>query len=540
MKLQYPVLTLFIVFIIGFGLINLLKESLEVAPWVKKGAEDGRLVAHTKNSTRLTGENAEELHAWLQSAIPYEEARTADFAPDRENWQDFYHQSGKLNPQPKHVVVVAGGGLLSLQWAAPALFYAFYEGSPVVYYNDGILTGDVDYKNLPAYIIGPEDLIPPDIEDQFTDVKRITAGSPQKLAIKLAKYRDEDTGFGWGREPGRKNGYFHFVVTVPDDVLNGLAALPYAGSNSATLLYAENNGGISGELDTYAFSLRADWFVTPSEGPFRHFWIVSDKISYAAQSRLDFAVEKAEYASMGPVALGDTEALLLILILWGIASAVFVWIHSLYHLHMVKMPVKIAWVLGSLLLPVLGPVLYINSYRRPSLQTEKGEWQWLRTHNQQSAAATMMSFGYGATMMIAVGFLFVWFGFPLVFGNWTEGPFFWLGAGMTIMMIGMYVVPVLLAWWLVQYPMKKMMMPGMSGKQASKMALITAAVSMLAVSLGMMTSSWLLLMEKFPMMPAEDDVLWFGSMWLASFAGFLVAWPINWILIKKHLKPGNL
>jgi hypothetical protein len=166
--------------------------------------------------------------------------------------------------------------------------------------------------------------------------------------------------------------------------------------------------------------------------------------------------------------------------------------------------------------------------------------RWIRTHNQQSAAATIMSFGYGATMMIAVGFLFVWFGFPLVFSEWIEGPFFWLGAGMTIMMISMYIIPVLLAWRLVQYPMKKMMMPGMPDKKISKMAFITAALSMLAVSLGMMTSAWLLLMRKFPMMPAEDDVLWFGSMWLASFIGFLVAWPLNWILIRKHLKPGNV
>jgi hypothetical protein len=540
MKLSFPILTFFIVFILSFGLINTIKESLEVAPFIKEGADEGRLFAHMKNATRLVHENAAELHNYLQTAVPYPEAKTTVTAPSADNWQQFFLQSQKLHSQPRHVIIVPGGDIKELKWAAPALFYAYFHGSPVLFFAEGELSGNVEYKNLKAFIIGPEDLIPKEVENQFEQVKRITARSPQHLAIKLAKYRNEETEFGWGRVAGRENGYFHFIVTIPDDALHGLAALPFARSNNATLLYAENDGGISGALDNYAFSQRSDWFVTPSEGPFRHFWIVSNRISYAAQARLDFAVEKAEYASMGPVALGDTEALLLILILWGIASALFVWIHSLYTLPMVTMPVKIGWVLGSLLLPLLGPVLYINAYRRPAIKKKKGDMRWIRTHNQQSAAATIMSFGYGATMMIAVGFLFVWFGFPLVFSEWIEGPFFWLGAGMTIMMISMYIIPVLLAWRLVQYPMKKMMMPGMPDKKISKMAFITAALSMLAVSLGMMTSAWLLLMRKFPMMPAEDDVLWFGSMWLASFIGFLVAWPLNWILIRKHLKPGNV
>jgi len=540
MKWSYPILAFAVLFIIGFGLVNLIKEDLELAPWAESSAEEGRLMAHTKNVTRLVNAGAADLHAYIQTAVPYADAKTASMAPSEKNWQVFFTQSLKINPWAKHAILVPGGSQEALQWAVPALFYAYYYGSPVLFYENEKPDGTEKYADLPVYIIGPNELIPDEIENQFQQAVRITAETPQKLALKIAQYRDEDTEFGWGRTADRENGYFHYVITTPDDALTGLAALPYARSNNATLLYANEDGGISGALDAYAFSQRADWFVTPSEGPFRHFWLVSNRISYAAQGRLDFAVEKAAYASMGAVALGESEALLLLLVLWGIASALFVGIHSLYTLPMVKMPVKIGWVLASLLLPVLGPVLYINSYRRPAEEIVEGDWRWMRTHNQQSAAATVMSFGYGATMMVAVGFLFVWFGFPLVFGEWIEGPFFWLGAGMTIMMITMYVIPVLLAWRMVQYPMKKMMMPGMKDKQISKMALITAAVSMLAVSLGMMSSAWLLLMEKWPMMPKEDDTLWFASMWLASFIGFLIAWPLNWIFIRKQLKPGNV
>ncbi|MDX5482981.1 MAG: DUF4396 domain-containing protein [Hymenobacteraceae bacterium] len=541
MKWTYPIVAFFTVLVIGFGLVNLIKEDLEVAPWAEMGAEEGRLYAHTKNVTRLVSAGAADLHAYLKTAIPYPEAATTDMAPKENNWEEFFQQSLKLNPAPKHMVLVPGGSKEALQWALPALYYAYFYGSPVMFVNEGRLSGNATrYQHLKAYLIGPEELLPDAAADGFQAWERITANTPHRLAVELAKYRDEQAEFGWGRPNDRQNGYFHYVVTTPHDALQGLAALPYARSNNATLLYTEEDGGLPGVVDSYVWGQRSDWFVSPSEGPFRHFWLVSNRVSYAAQSRLDFAVEKAEYPSMGPIALGDMEALLLLLVVWGVASAIFVWVHATFTLPMVKMPIKIAWGLSSLLLPVLGPVLYLNAYRKPTWKTEKGEWRWLRPHSLQSATATAMGFGYGATLMVAIGFLFVWFGFPIFFPEWMEGTFFWLGAGMPIMMIAMYVLAVLTAWLLAQYPMKKSMMPNMPDKKVYKMALITTAVSMLAVSLGMMTGTWYMLMSKIPMMPKEDDVLWFGSVWLASFVGFLIAWPLNWLMISKKLKPGNV
>lgn len=86
-----------------------------------------------------------------------------------------------------------------------------------------------------------------------------------------------------------------------------------------------------------------------------------------------------------------------------------------------------------------------------------------------------MGFGCGAPLMIAVGFLFVWFGFPIFFPMWMDGAFFWLGAGMPLMMLGMYVFSVLIVWPMVQYPMKQMM-TDMPEKKQLKMAFITTAL----------------------------------------------------------------
>lgn len=541
MKWTYPIVAFAVVTVIGFGLVNLIKESLELAPWADKGAEQGRLIAHTKNVTRLVAADAADLHAYIKTSIPYKEAATAAEPPDESNWEDFFLQSLRVTDQSRHVLILPGGGKEALQWSLPAMYYAFYYGSPVLFVRDGSLTNRPEkYSKLKAFLIGPGELVPDQLGDGFADWERLTAASPHKLAIKLAEFRDQDTEFGWGRIHDRYEGYFNYVVTTPHDALMGLAALPYAKSNNASLLYAKEDGGLPADLDRYAFSLRSDWFVTPSEGPFRHFWLVSNRISYAAQSRLDFSVEKADYPSMGPIGLGDTEALLMIFVIWGVASAIFVWIHATFTLPMVMPSIKIAWGLTSLLLPVLGPILYLRSYRHPTQKTPEGTFHWLRSPAMQSATATAMGFGYGATLMVAVGFLFVWFGFPIFYGEWISGPFFWLGAGMPIMMIAMYVFAVLIAWWLVQYPMKMAMMPGMPNGKLIQMAFVTTALSMLVVSLGMMSGSWYMLMKHFPMMPKEDDILWFSSLWLASFAGFLVAWPFNWLFIRNQLKPGNV
>ena len=46
------------------------------------------------------------------------------------------------------------------------------------------------------------------------------------------------------------------------------------------------------------------------------------------------------------------------------------------------------------------------------------------------------------------------------------------------------------------------------------------------------------LFRTLTMMPKEDDLLWFGSMWLASSIGFLIAWPLNYPMVRLRMKPG--
>ena len=538
-RLTYPLVAGIVLLVIGFGLLRTLKEAVEVAPLVHEGPARGRLLLHTKNVSRISG-SSEEIYQTVQRAIQYPQAKGVQYPPTPENWERYVLESIQIQDNPQHLILLPAGDQQALQWALPGIFYARWYGSPTVLVGpQGPLNPEVleQYPDLPRYALAAEHVLPGEALRGLGDFERIAGSDWYDHAVKLAEYRNEETEMGWGREHERRTGYFHYVVTAPNDALNGLAALPYAVTNNATLLYSANNGGIPSALDRYMFAQRTDWMITPSEGPFRHFWVVSDLLSYTGQGRLDFSIEKAEYASMGAVALGDLEALLLVWILLGIATAFFVMIHSSYHLPAAGVPMKIAWGLACLLLPVFGAWLYFSAYRRPWWKDDNGMTHWLRPQSIQAASATVMGFGYGATLMIAVGYIFAYFGFPLFFPVWLSESIFWLGAGMPLMMIGMYVFAVLVAWPLVQYPMKQMM--GMPKKKARWMSLKVTALSMLSVSLGMMTLSWVMMMWKIPMMPHEDDILWFGSLWVASLIGFFVAWPLNWLMVRGQLKPGN-
>jgi hypothetical protein len=84
------------------------------------------------------------------------------------------------------------------------------------------------------------------------------------------------------------------------------------------------------------------------------------------------------------------------------------------------------------------------------------------------------------------------------------------------------------------------MMRGAIPREAAWRTLGVTSLSMAAVSLGMMTTAWWMLMAHSPMMPKEDQILWFGSMWLASSIGFVIAWPLNWPMVRARLKTGAM
>ena len=534
-KVLAPGLFALIALILAFGLLYTADKNLKIAPELSSAAQ-GRLHAHAKNATWLGGE-PERVGDAVAGAVLPDDPDALQALP-----REWRARILALTPEPAaqhdYLVILPGAGEDAMAWALPGAYWAVYARAPVLFAGrDGLAPDDLELAaglGLPVYLLAPEHLVSGEVAGQLggrVPLRRIAGGDPESHALELARFRDEETGFGWGRVYEERYGYFHYVIASLSDTDSALAALPLAYTNAATLLFATPAGGFSPRLDNYLWQQRSDWFTTPSEGPFRHFWIAGDGLSYAALARADLAVEKADYPARGPAALGPLDAAAIAFLSLGAAGALLVLFHSRRFAPEVMMGMRIAWTGTALVLPVLGVWLYLAA--NDPLPDK-------RTQAQQTAAATAMGFGYGAPLMIAIGYGFVWFGMPNFYGEWTGGPLYLLGSGMLLMMIAMYVFAVLLAGPLAQFPMRSMMKKKMSDRAVFWMSMKVTALSMAAVSLGMMSMTWWTFKYHLPMMPKEDEILWFGVMWLASSVGFLAAWPLNWPMITRGLKMGSM
>jgi hypothetical protein len=236
---------------------------------------------------------------------------------------------------------------------------------------------------------------------------------------------------------------------------------------------------------------------------------------------------------MKGVGMSGMDMLASVWIALGLASALWIALHETRFLPHQLWIMRLAWPLLALMIGPFGILLYVLAYRRPVMH--HGEMvMWDRPPWLQALVATASSVGFGGTLMVATGFLITFFGMPLIP---LEGPLFWLGAPMVLVMIANYVVTVLIAWPLFQTPMLAMF-HGRPYRAALWQALPIVLVSMTSVSLAMFPGMWWLMMWNLPMMPKEENILWFGVMFFTVFLGFLISWPFNEVLIRRRLKGG--
>lgn len=544
-------LAVMIVLVLAYAITQTIYEDVVVAPWAQSGGT-GRLHPYAKNVVRVGGTAADVQRAIARAveldtaaaASPPMPAAPAPGAAALAQWQQAIVAQIRPAAQPTHVVALAADGTDAPAWALPGAYWAAYAGAPVVFVGrDSLSSAAADAvrrARVPVYVLAPASLVSDRVLAALARIAptvRVAGHDLAAHAVAVAEYRDEKTGVGWGRDHGARTGYFDFVISAPSEANQAIAALPLAREDAATFLFSGDDGGLPAATDRYVWSQQADWFVTPAETPYREFWVVGDRLSYASVGRLDLAVEKSAYLTMGEVALGPLEALAIAFIALGVAGALLVLVHGQRFLPDVMPTIRVAWGLTALVVPVLGVILYFAAYRRPLLNPGKPMPKWLRPPAIQAAAATAMGFGYGAPLMIAIAWLFGYFGLPLFFGSWADGWQFVFGAGMPQMMFWMYVLAVVISWLLMMIPMRAMMSKKAPGDVAG-LALGVMSLGMAVVSLGMMAGAWWLMMSKNPMMPKEDDIMWLGTFWFAATLGFLVAWPLNWPMVRTRIKSG--
>lgn len=282
------------------------------------------------------------------------------------------------------------------------------------------------------------------------------------------------------------------------------------------------------------WSQRAAFWVTPSEGPFHHFWVLGDetRISFPAQGQADYAVEIGPYRMKG-AGMAGMDMLAAAWIALGLASWLWIAFHGAKFLPHQMWVMRLAWPLLAIMIGPFGIPLYWLVYARPVLR--HGDMVlWDRPMRLQGLVATASAVGFGGLVMVATGFVMNLFGLPMMS---AQGPLFWLGSPMVLVMIASYVVALLVSWPLYQTPMIAMFR-GLPYVTALPKALPIVLGSMASVSLAMFPGMWWLMMWDLPMMPSEESILWFGVMFFTVFMGFLIAWPFNYLFVRAEHKSG--
>jgi hypothetical protein len=196
---------------------------------------------------------------------------------------------------------------------------------------------------------------------------------------------------------------------------------------------------------------------------------------------------------------------------------------------------RLAWPLFALMAGPFGIPLYYLAHNRPVIRSSD-QVLWDRPLWLQGIVATVSAVGFGASIMIATGFVITFLGMPLFP---AQGPLFFVGTPMVITMIINYIVAVLVSWPLFQAPMIAMFY-GISYRDALPKALPMVLISMSAAALGMNPWMWGLMMWHIPMSPTEESILWFGTMFFTAFTAFLIALPFNYLLVRNQRKSGMM
>ena len=422
----------------------------------------------------------------------------------------------KANAPPLHALMVderdPATALLAAPWAA-------YSGDLIVF----------DSKQappeIPLYALG---------DVRVKGMKHISGKTPAQASIAFAGFFNPDDLFGWDFNSGTLTGYRAFTLARANDPATALLSANLARRGKPGPLLWTDEHELPQVVNNYLWSQRPAFWTTPSEGPFHHIWILGDEaaVSFTAQSQADYAVEIGPYRMKGPGVSG-MDMLASAWIALGFASSLWITFHAARFLPGMHWVVRLSWPLLAMALGPFGIFFYRLAYRVPVID-HNGMAAWNRPLWLQGMAAAAGSVGIGAQIMVATGFVFSFFGLPMVIGR---GPFFWLGSPMVLVMEANFVVAVLIAWPLYQTPMLSMF-HGQTYAQALTRALPVVLASMAAASLAMFPAMWWLMMWNLPMMPREKNILWFGVMFFTVFLGFLVAWPFNCLMVRSRRKSG--
>ncbi|MFN2747035.1 MULTISPECIES: hypothetical protein [Bacillus] len=198
---------------------------------------------------------------------------------------------------PKSVIIGSSEDRAEL-YTLPSVNWIAHMPEPLLYIdNQGIpeATAQALKKRdgkANIYILGPAAAVSEKTEKalkEYGTVKRISGNDPVTNSIAFAKFKDQDTDFGWGvTDPGHG---LSFASTAKPELALAGAPFSHLGKHAPLLLLKD------GQADQSVYSYLADiepfFEKHPQDGPYNHGFILGseDDISFQTQGILDDILE---------------------------------------------------------------------------------------------------------------------------------------------------------------------------------------------------------------------------------------------------------
>ncbi len=449
----------------------------------------------------------------------------------------------KASNKKNQAVLIVGSD--NVKYALPAAAWMAHRGTPVLLVERDRVPdatrralNEIDAENI--YVLAPLSQVSNSIENELQEwgqVTRIGEEDPAAHAVSFARFYDATNRFGWQATQVTAEAARHFLLgSIKEDWRIFLAGNQlFSGPNFGPLLFTSADK-LTAQTEKFLWSTTPDWWVTPAEGPFNHTWVLGGptQVSYAVQGRVDFIQEMRDYLDQGDQGISGIEALALVWFALSLACAIWTWFHLSTRLTQVAPFMKLSWLLVMLVLGPVGLWSYYICYRGYNHQVALGEFPrplWV-----QVLSATLGTVGFGMSTMVTVAFLLAYFGLPLFI---LQGPLFWLGSPMTQSILWSYLAALAVNIFIFVPLMLRSKEPSAYWDTVRDNAL-TVFFSMTAISIGMMSAMWLMQMRGLTVMPEEENIIWWATVWGANIIGLITGYIGNWPLVVRGRKIGTM
>ena len=199
-----------------------------------------------------------------------------------------------IKEDTKNILIVSGENLSE---GIPASFWSAHHGDPILYVNKNdipkcVIDTIIEKEEVNIYILGSTNTVSKSVEDLLSNlpniknIDRITGNNPYEISVNFAKYKDNETEFGWGKD--YKDGHaFTFAALNHPILIVPSVLFAHMGKHTPLLLINRNN--VPSEVKAYIDSINPNPPVNMPRPPFMHGFILGcvDEISYDTQIHIE-------------------------------------------------------------------------------------------------------------------------------------------------------------------------------------------------------------------------------------------------------------